>query len=148
MSRDVVCISAASGAGGEEVGRLVAEQLGFLYVDDEIITRAAARGGIDPEQVADAERRRSRIGALLDHLAKGGSEAWAAVSPVAADEAPSEAVRAFVRDAIAEVAARGRVVIVAHGASHAIGGSGKALRVFVTAPTEERAKRLGAAEGL
>jgi hypothetical protein len=148
MACDTVCISCASGADGEEVGRLAAEQLGFLYVDDEIIGHAAARGGIDPEQVADEERRKSRIGVLLDHLAKGGGEAWGAISPAFADDVPSDAVRAFIRDAIAEVAARGRVVIVAHGASHAIGGSGKTLRVFVTAPTETRAKRLGASEGL
>src|SRR6266699_3653311 len=109
MTRTVVCISHSAGAGGEEVGRLVAERLGFLYVNDEIITRAAARGGVDPEQIADEERRRSRIGVLLDHLAKGGVDALGAVSPVGADEMPSDAIRAFVRDAIAEVAARGSV---------------------------------------
>ena len=37
----VVCISHAPGAGGEEVGRLVAERLGLLYVDDDIVARAA-----------------------------------------------------------------------------------------------------------
>ena len=37
MERQVVCISHATGAGGEEVGRLVADQLGFLYV--EIVNR-------------------------------------------------------------------------------------------------------------
>jgi len=42
-----VCISHASGAGGDDVGRIVAERLGFLYVDEEIIARAAAKGGID-----------------------------------------------------------------------------------------------------
>src|SRR5438105_2209714 len=149
MGRDVVCISCASGAHGEEVGRLVAERLGFLYVDDEIIARAAARGGIDPDHVADEERRKSRIAVLLDHIGRGGGEAWAGVvSPAFTHDVPSDAVRAFVRDAVAEVAARGKVVIVAHGASHAIGGSGGALRVLVTAPPETRAKRLGAAEGL
>jgi hypothetical protein len=42
----VVCISHATGSGGGEVGRLVAERLGFLYVDDEIVAQAAAKGGI------------------------------------------------------------------------------------------------------
>ena len=53
----VVCISHATGAGGEEVGKLVAERLGFLYVDEDIVAGAAARGGIDPGEVADEERR-------------------------------------------------------------------------------------------
>lgn len=32
----VLCISYVTGASGEEVGRLVADRLGFRYVDDEI----------------------------------------------------------------------------------------------------------------
>jgi hypothetical protein len=47
MARTVVCISHAAGAGGEEVGRLVAERLGFLYVNEEIVARAAAKGGVE-----------------------------------------------------------------------------------------------------
>jgi len=38
-----VCISHAEGAGGEEVGRLVADRLGFVYVDEEIVARARER---------------------------------------------------------------------------------------------------------
>ena len=53
MARTVVCISHAAGAGGEEVGRLVAERLGFLYVNEEIVARAAAKGGVDAADVAD-----------------------------------------------------------------------------------------------
>ena len=30
-----MCISRSSGAGGEQVGRLVADRLGFVYVDEE-----------------------------------------------------------------------------------------------------------------
>ena len=55
----VVCISHSTGSGGEEVGRLVAERLGFLYVDDEIVAQAAAKGGVEAEEVADEERRKS-----------------------------------------------------------------------------------------
>ena len=51
-----VCISHSTGAGGEEVGRLVAERLGFLYVDEEIVAAAATRGGIDPGDVADVRQ--------------------------------------------------------------------------------------------
>jgi Cytidylate kinase-like family len=40
----VVCVSHTTGAGGEEVGKLVADQLGYLYVDEEIVARAAAQG--------------------------------------------------------------------------------------------------------
>jgi hypothetical protein len=76
-----VCISHAEGAAGEEVGRLVADRLGFVYVDEEIVARAAARGGIDPADVADEERRKSLLERVLVGLAQGGSEAWAGFVP-------------------------------------------------------------------
>jgi hypothetical protein len=147
MSHNVVCVSRASGADGEEIGRLVADRLGFLYVDEEVINLAATRAGIDPEQVADEERRKPLFAGLLDHLGDGGSQAVLSTPP-ATPELPSEAVRTFIRDAIQEVAARGAVVIVAHAASYAVGTERRPLRVFVTASRETRARRLGAAEGL
>src|ERR1700746_681250 len=44
----VVCLSHATGSGGEEVGILVARRLGYVYVDEEIVARAAAQGGLEP----------------------------------------------------------------------------------------------------
>jgi len=69
VRRKLVCISHAEGAAGEEVGRLVADRLGFVYVDEEIVARAAARGGIDPADVADEERRKSLLERVLVGLA-------------------------------------------------------------------------------
>jgi cytidylate kinase len=143
-----VCISHATGAEGEEVGRLVAERLGFLYVDEEIVARAAAKGGIEPADVADEERRKSLAIRLLDAIAQGGGEAWAVGGrvPVRAGEvAASDEVRALIRETIEQTAARGKVVIVAHAASRALPEGPEVLRVFVTASPKTRAKRLSAA---
>ena len=144
----MVCISRAWAAGGEEVGRLVAERLGFGYVDEEIISRAAERGGIDPGTVADQERRKSLFAGLLSSMGEsGGTFGTPPVTP-AWDEPASEAVRAFIREAIDEVAARGRAVIVAHAASHAVGAGPETLRVLITASAEQRAKRLAETDGV
>jgi uncharacterized protein len=146
----VVCISHASGAGGEEVGRLVAEQLGFLYVDDEIVARAAAVGGIDRADVADEERRKSLAARILDGLAQGG-EAWAlghGGSPGPRAEPSSDHIRALITETIAQTVLRGDVVIVAHGASHLAAAAPTALRVLVTASPATRAARIGRQEDL
>jgi len=146
----VVCISHASGAGGEEVGRLVAEQLGFLYVDDEIVARAAVVGGIDPADVADEERRKSLAARILDGLAQGG-EAWAlghGGSPGPRAEPSSDHIRALITETIAQTVLRGDVVIVAHGASHLVAAAPTALRVLVTASPATRAARIGRQENL
>jgi len=132
MAGTVICISHASGAGGEEIGHLLADRLDLLYVDEEVIDHAARRAGIDPEQ--------------LDSLAEGGSQVL--ISSPATVELRNEAVRAFIRLAIREVAARGNVVIVAHAASYAVDSELRPLRVLVTGSAETRAQRVGAAQGL
>jgi cytidylate kinase len=146
MSRNVVCISHVSGAGGDEIGRLVAGRLGFLYADEELIDRAAKLAGIGPEPVADEERRKPLLAGLLDYLDEDNSQA--VLTPPATPEMPSEAVRAFIRDAIREVAARGKVVIVAHAASYAVDIEQHPLRVLIIASRETRERRVAAAEGL
>jgi hypothetical protein len=105
MAGTVICISHASGAGGEEIGHLLADRLDLLYVDEEVIDHAARRAGIDPEQIADEERRKPLFAGLLDSLAEGGSQVL--ISSPATVELRNEAVRAFIRLAIREVAARG-----------------------------------------
>lgn len=144
----MICISRALWAGGEDIGRLVSERLGFVYVDEEIIARAAERGGIHPEIVADEERRKSLLAGLLTAMVEGGaSYGTPPVAPVF-NEPSSEVVRTFIREAIQEVAAKGKAVIVAHAASHAVGTGSSALRVLITGSLEKRATRLAETDGV
>ncbi len=146
MKRRVVCISHNTGAGGSEIGRLVAQRLGFRYVDEDLVAHAAAKGGVAPSDIADEERRKSFLSRLLNELARGGSaEAWAALGyvPSDAERGPtSDEVRRLLREAIEETAARGDAVIVSHAASHAISARSDPLRVFVTASPQTRITRL------
>ena len=141
MTCRVVCISHATGSGGDDVGRLVAERLGFVYVDDDIVARAAARGGISPADVADAERRKPLVNRLLEALAEG-SEVGSSALMHGVD---SDDVRALIRETIERTAARGDAVIVAHAASYVVEPGDEALRVLVTASQSTRAGRVGAA---
>jgi len=149
--RTVVCISHATGAGGNEVGRLVAQRLGYRYVDEDIVAHAAAKGGVDLSALADEERRKSFLARVFEEFGRGSSgEAWAMLGPMppVGPETTSDDLRALIRDAIEETAAEGKAVIVAHAASHAIGGRDEVLRVFVTASPATRAERLRVAEEL
>jgi cytidylate kinase len=149
VTRTVVCISHAAGAGGEEVGRLVADRLGFLYVNEEIVARAAAKGGVDAADVADEERRKSLAARALNAIAQGGGEAWTlgAVGPVGSrEELDSDDIRSLIRETIEQTAARGKAVIVAHAASYAIGRGDAILRVLVTGSPDIRATRVAEAE--
>jgi cytidylate kinase len=143
-----VCISHATGAGGEELGRLVAERLGFIYLDHEIVARAAAKGGIGPDGVADEERRKSLVARVLDAMAVGSSELGASLPLRSGEVLSSDDVRALIREMIVQAAGRGNAVIVAHAASYAVTPGPEALRVLVTASPKTRAARVRKAEGL
>ena len=146
----VVCVSHATGAGGEEIGKQVAEKLGYLYVDEEIVVRAAADSGLEPRDIADEERRKSFASRFLDVLAESGGDALTLSTPSgAAMGAVSPAdVRSLIRETVAQTAGRGNVVIVAHAASFAVEPGPGTLRVLVTASPAVRARRLAASEGL
>jgi cytidylate kinase len=131
----VIGISHLMGALGAEVGRAVAERLGFACVDEEIVALAAEKEGLRAAEVADVERRRSFFERLREDLPDFGS--W---------PQPAEHQRELIREAIHETAARGNVVIVAHAASMALAGQEGLLRVLVTASTDTRELRI--AEGL
>lgn len=141
MATDVICISRELGSGGDLVGRLVADELGFDYVDEDIIMQAAAEAGLDPAAVAVEEERRSLARRALDALAASGPElpGGGVVMPTRDQSAE---IRDFIRRAVVDRAARGRAVIVAHAASFAIEPSAVILRVLVVGTPATRARRL------
>jgi cytidylate kinase len=144
----LVCISRELGAEGEEVGRAVAERLGLQYVDEDVITRAAERGGVEEDHLADAEQRKSRIRRVIELLTDAGTAVSAGVETSAMRAAREEQHRSLIRAVIEEIGAEGNAVIVAHAASMALAGTDGVLRVLVTASPEERVKRLVGREGL
>jgi cytidylate kinase len=146
----VVCVSYTTGSGGDEVGTRVAEELGYLYVDEDIVANAAAQGGLEPRDIADEERRKSFVRRTLEAMAEGGGDALMLGAPVAAAMEgirPAD-LRALIRETVLQTAGRGNVVIVAHAASFALEPGPHALRVFVTASPATREQRICAAEGL
>jgi hypothetical protein len=112
MSTRVVTISHTTGAGGETIGRTVADRLGFRYIDEEIITLAAEKEGVDPELVADTERRKgflSRLFSGLTEMPEDVGVAGATVTSQEPDQVPRrEDLRPVIVEAIHDMARRGR----------------------------------------
>jgi cytidylate kinase len=146
MARRVICIARVSGTGGGDVGRAVADVLGYRFVDEEIVQQAAEAEGISVEELADVERRTSVIDRLLQNLAMAGGSGGYAVgvagfaSGVGGVNDP-KSLRSMIQKSIHETAERGEVVIVSHAASFALTGRSDVLRVLVTASQETRARR-------
>lgn len=132
MPAAVICISHAEGAGGQEIGRLLAERVNFRYVDDGIIFAAARTAGLYPEALSQAESPDAGRQLEVDfHRFE-----------------QTETLRELIRDAILATAEEGNVIIVAHAASFALVDRESVLRVLVTGSEESRLLRLSEAAGL
>jgi cytidylate kinase len=136
-------------AGGEELGRAVAEQLGFRYADDEILDRAAEKAGVSRDAVAGAERPPGLLMRILESMATAQvaeAGAWTTMPSLSSSAGdPSSSYEELIQDVIREFATQGKVVIVAHGGSACLRGVPSVLRVLVTAPVEVRIDRLSKA---
>jgi CMP/dCMP kinase len=154
-STSIVCVSHLTGAEGEAVARGVAERLGFRYLDEEIIERAAAWAELDPAVVGEVERRKSlmkRIGEAIraeSMPSRPDASAQRRSGDAAVRERPSdEDLRALVRDAIRDTATEGKIVIASHAAAMVLADRDDTLRVLVTASQNTRAHRIASMENL
>lgn len=132
MVANVVCISRAMYTGAENIAHEVAESLGFRYVDEEIVERAAQKRSLTPEQVASAERRKTFLAQALEDIGDQSSDLIAYFANNKQASRPSDEIRNLIRQAIQETAEEGRVVIVAHAASYALARRKQVLRVLIT----------------
>jgi cytidylate kinase len=148
MAYTVVCISATEGAAAEEVASLVASELGFRLVGEQIIARAAEAAGVKPHVVAGVEERKGLVTRLLREIPSAGAAGYTLTGGMPVVEASGPAdddLRGLIRSAIEEIAEQGDAVIVAHAASLALDNKPDALRVFVTASSQTRAERIAEA---
>ena len=132
MKATVVCVSQTDGSLGLDVGRAIAERLGFTFADDAIILDAARPEGLLPESVSRAESPKAGRTMEVDF---GRFE-------------KTETIRDLIRTAVLETADRGGVVIAAHAASYALADRDAVLRVFVTASDETRTHRIAETSGV
>ena len=145
MHFNVITIARTLGAGGEDLGTKLADELGFRYVDAEIIDRAAALAQITPDEMARVEARKGLMARILENLARAGGGSMAAggiPEPTLLEPTPN--YERMIVDVVHETADMGFVVIVAHGAAVALAGKEGVLRILVTASKDARVERVAA----
>src|SRR6266850_2486019 len=159
MTPRTIAIDGPAGAGKSTIGALVAERLGYLFLDTggmyRAVALAAKRRGIDPD---DADRlatlaREARVligpptkrdGRAYTVLLDGDDVTWA-IREADIDRTVSQVARVpAVRDAMVEqqrdLAKRGRLVMVGRDIGTVV--LPKADRkIYLTASAAERAKR-------
>jgi cytidylate kinase len=133
--RPVLTVSRQHGAGGGEIVRTLARELGLDVFDREII-----------QQIAESTHLSERIVGALDDKARELLTEW--LSGIAShDYLSSVEYRYQLTRVVGAMAHHGGAIILGRGA-HLILGQGEALRVLVVAPLEARVATLMRREGL
>jgi cytidylate kinase len=142
----VVCIARQVGTAGEEVAADVAQQLGFRFIDYQVIQEAAREAGVSPETVSEAEHTPSLMTRILEALARNPgmpSAAWADPLPLTTSPLFTSAdYRRFVEEVIRDLADTGDCVIVGHAAQVILRSRFDTLRVMIDGTPESRARRI------
>lgn len=131
--RKIITIGREFGAGGGEIGRKVAKELGLEYYDKDIILQTAIAGrNLDPEQVRKWDERVPKnfgfAQSLFDFYNKPlEEEIWQAQ-----------------RDAIRALANKESCVIVGRNGDYILREFDHCLRVFIHAGFDWRVKRMTA----
>jgi len=143
----ILTVSRLYGSGGSEVAALVAKQLGWSLLDNEVVDAVAARLGMSS---AEVQAREERVPSLVERLTSAmamGSQEW--MTPVAAAKRPTdEQLIDVTRHIIQEAIARGPVVVVGRGAPAMLAERADALHVFCYAPRKALIARTMKREGL
>jgi cytidylate kinase len=145
----LITVSRQYGAGGSEVARRVAEALGWRVVDNELVEEVASRAGLPREDVAEREERLPGFAERLARtLATSTPELFAAPAPGGTvPKLQEEDLVRITETVVADVAARGRVVLVGRAAPAVLAREDNCLHVKLVAPRPYRiqaaAERLG-----
>ncbi|MCA1904970.1 MAG: cytidylate kinase-like family protein [Desulfarculus sp.] len=137
----VVSISRQYGAGGQVIGEMVAQRLGYRLVNRTILTEVAKKAGVSVYSVEDAEKE---AGDLLSRLVAEVIKASPYVRnlPDYSATFDEEDYRSFLRRVISEMAAQGSLVIIGRGSQFVLQNHPTTVRVMLVAREEDRIKRL------
>lgn len=138
---NVVTIAREYGSGGAEVGRRVAELLGWELVDRAIIERVAALGKIDCVWAEEADEQSCAWWErVLRGFRHGGPEVY--VGGVADIGVDRDALQKFTAHVVAEAGRTGNCVIIGRSSQCVLRNEPRAMHVLVYAPLAEKLERM------
>jgi cytidylate kinase len=137
----VITISRQFGSGGGEIGRRLAEKLGWRLVDQSVVNEIAARARVSPSVAAEYDERVAPWYArMVKALWQGGFEG--AASSIESMPFDSETMAALTAKLLLEAASIGEAVIVGRGAQCVLHHDEQAFHVSIYAPRNLRIANL------
>ena len=133
--KNVIAIGRQFGSGGHDLGKVLAEKLGYDFYDTEIIQMTAGTTGYPPEFVKKNEEimANSLLYDLVNQMYLNTDRQ---------DEAPKDKIFEAECQVIRNLAKKGNCVIVGRCADYVLRNSGNCLKVFFSAPLVSRIRRV------
>ncbi|MGA2171224.1 MAG: cytidylate kinase-like family protein [Terracidiphilus sp.] len=138
---NVLTIAREYGSGGSDIGRKVAELLGWECLDKQIIERVAAMGKVEPAWAAQADEHAiAWWERVMKSFRQGGPESYIGEgSELGVDR---DTVQIFTARIIQEAAKVGNCVIIGRSAQCVLRHHPHVLRMLVYAPLNEKVARM------
>ena len=133
--KNVIAIGRQFGSGGYDIGKVLAEKLGYDFYDEEIIQMTAGTTGYLPEFVKKNEEIMTN--SLLYDLV---NQMYLNIDRQ--DEAPKDKIFEAECQVVRDLAKKGNCVIVGRCADYVLRNSGNCLKVFFSAPLVSRIRRV------
>ena len=133
--KNVIAIGRQFGSGGHDIGKILAEKLGYDFYDAEIIQMTAGTTGYTPEFVKKKEEimTNSLLYDLVNQMYLNTDRQ---------DEAPKDKIFEAECQVVRDLAKKGNCVIVGRCADYVLRNSGNCLKVFFSAPLVSRIRRV------
>ena len=133
--KNVIAIGRQFGSGGHDIGKILAEKLGYDFYDAEIIQMTAGTTGYTPEFIKKNEEimTNSLIYDLVNQMYLNADMQ---------DEAPKDKIFKAECQVVRNLAKKGNCVIVGRCADYVLRNSGNCLKVFFSAPLVSRIRRV------
>ena len=133
--KNVIAIGRQFGSGGHDIGKILAEKLGYDFYDAEIIQMTAGTTGYTPEFIKKNEEimTNSLIYDLVNQMYLNADMQ---------DEAPKDKIFEAECQVVRNLAKKGNCVIVGRCADYVLRNSGNCLKVFFSAPLVSRIRRV------
>lgn len=133
--RNVILIGRQYGSGGHDIGEALAKKFGYAFYDQEIIEMTAGTTGYTPEFIKKNEEMmtNSFLYDLMNQMYMYAQDD---------EEAPKDKIYEAESKVVSELASKGNCVIVGRCSDYVLRDNPNCLRVFFSAPIENRLKRV------
>lgn len=134
LSKNVIVIGRQYGSGGHDIGKALAEKLGYEFYDQEIIEVIAGTTGMSSDFISRQEET------MMNHLLYDFANQMYLYGDKE-EESPKDRIYEAESEVIRNLAKKGNCIIVGRCSDYVLRNEKNVLKIFLSAPLQARIRR-------